>query len=109
MGGIYATTISRLAAESGQLASARKERHAPRIPIHQPCPSRRRPVAVSGFAMQRTRHTPKQIISKMREADAMLAAGRPVAQIVQHLGVSEPTFARWRAQYGGMKSDEARR
>ena len=59
--------------------------------------------------MKRTRHTPEQIISKLREADAMLAAGRPVAQIVQHLGVSEPTFARWRAQYGGMKSDEARR
>jgi transposase-like protein len=59
--------------------------------------------------MKRTRHTPEQIVSKLREADAMLAAGRPVAQIVQHLGVSEPTFARWRAQYGGMKSDEARR
>jgi putative transposase len=59
--------------------------------------------------MKRTRHTPGQSISKLREADAMLAAGRPVAQIVQHLGVSEPTFARWRAQYGGMKSDEAKR
>lgn len=59
--------------------------------------------------MKRTRHTPEQIVSKLREADAMLAAGRPVAQIVQHLGVSEPTFARWRAQYGGMKSDEAKR
>ncbi|MFN4840268.1 MAG: helix-turn-helix domain-containing protein, partial [Phycisphaerales bacterium] len=35
----------------------------------------------------------------------MLAAGRPVAQIVQHLGVSEPTYARWRQQYGGMKAD----
>jgi putative transposase len=59
--------------------------------------------------MKRTRHTPEQIVSKLREADAMLAAGRPVAQIVKHLGVSEPTFARWRAQYGGMKSDEAKR
>lgn len=39
----------------------------------------------------------------------MLAAGRTVAQIVQHLGVSEPTYARWRGQYGGMKADEARR
>lgn len=59
--------------------------------------------------MKRTRHTPEQIVSKLREADAMLAAGRPVAQIVQHLGVSEATYARWRAQYGGMKADEARR
>lgn len=59
--------------------------------------------------MKRTRHTPEQIVAKLREADAMLAAGRAVAQIVQHLGVSEPTYARWRAQYGGMKADEARR
>ena len=39
----------------------------------------------------------------------MLAAGRTVAQVVQVLGVSEPTYARWRSQYGGMKADEARR
>lgn len=59
--------------------------------------------------MKRTRHTPEQIVAKLREADAMLAAGRAVAQVVQHLGVSEQTYARWRAQYGGMKADEARR
>lgn len=59
--------------------------------------------------MKRTRHTPEQIVTKLREADAMLAAGRPVAQVVQMLGVSEATYARWRSQYGGMKADEARR
>jgi transposase-like protein len=48
-------------------------------------------------------------VSKLREADAMLAAGRGIAQVVQHLGVSEQTFHRWRNQYGGMKADEARR
>lgn len=59
--------------------------------------------------MKRTRHSAEQIVSKLREADAMLAAGRSIAQIVQALGVSEPTYARWRSQYGGMKADEARR
>lgn len=59
--------------------------------------------------MKRTRHTPEQIVTKLREADAMLAAGRTIAQVVQALGVSEPTLARWRSQYGGMKADEARR
>lgn len=59
--------------------------------------------------MKRTRHTPEQIVSKLREAEAMLAAGRTVAQVVQALGVSEPTFSRWRDQYGGMKAEEARR
>jgi len=59
--------------------------------------------------MKRTRHTAEQIVTKLREADAMLAAGRTVAQVVQALGVSEQTFNRWRNQYGGMKADEARR
>jgi transposase-like protein len=59
--------------------------------------------------MKRTRHTPEQIVNKLREADAMLAAGRAVAQVVQALGVSEATYNRWRSQYGGMKAEEARR
>lgn len=59
--------------------------------------------------MKRTRHSAEQIVNKLREADAMIAAGRSIAQVVQQLGVSEPTYARWRAQYGGMKADEARR
>jgi transposase-like protein len=59
--------------------------------------------------MKRTRHSAEQIVGKLREADAMLAAGRPIAAVVQALGVSEPTYHRWRNQYGGMKADEARR
>jgi putative transposase len=59
--------------------------------------------------MKRTRHSAEQIVTKLREAEAMLAAGRTVAQVVQALGVSEQTFNRWRNQYAGMKADEARR
>jgi len=59
--------------------------------------------------MKRTRHSAEQIVEKLREADAMLAAGRSAGQVVQHLGVSEGTYHRWRNQYGGMKADEARR
>lgn len=59
--------------------------------------------------MKRTRHTPEQIVTKLREADAMLSAGKAVGQVVQALGVSEATYNRWRSQYGGMKADEARR
>ena len=59
--------------------------------------------------MKRTRHSAEQIVTKLREAEAMLAAGRTVAQVVQALGVSEQTFNRWRNQYGGMKKGEARR
>ena len=42
--------------------------------------------------MKRIRHHPEQIVNKLREADAMLAAGRTVAQVVQALGVSEALF-----------------
>jgi len=59
--------------------------------------------------MKRTRHSAEQIINKLREADAMLAGGRSVAQVVQQLGVSEQTLHRWRNQYGGMKANDARR
>ena len=59
--------------------------------------------------MKRKRHTPEQIITRLREADAMLGAGKTIGQVVQHLGVSEQTFHRWRNQYGGMKAGDAKR
>ena len=55
------------------------------------------------------RHTPEQIVVKLREADALLNAGQSLGQVIQHLGVSEATYHRWRNQYGGMKAEEARR
>jgi len=58
---------------------------------------------------QGKRHTATQIIKKLREADTMLAVGKTIGQVVQVLEVSEPTFHRWRNQYGGMKSEEAKR
>lgn len=58
---------------------------------------------------RRKRHTPEQIVVKLQEADALLNAGQSLAQVIQHLGVSEATFHRWRNQYGGMKAEEAKR
>ena len=57
----------------------------------------------------RKRHTPEQIIKKLRDAELDLAGGLTVGQVCQKLGVSENTFHRWRNQYGGMKADEAKR
>ena len=57
----------------------------------------------------RKRHSPEQVIAKLREADAMLATGASIGQVCQRLEVSEPTFQRWRNQYGGMKGSEAKR
>jgi len=39
----------------------------------------------------------------------MLAAGKPLAEVLQKLEVTESTWERWIKQYGGMKSDEAKR
>ncbi len=58
---------------------------------------------------QGKRHTAEQIIKKLLEADTMLAAGKTIGQVVQVLEVSEPTFHRWRNQYGGMKAEEVKR
>ncbi len=59
--------------------------------------------------MKRTRHSPEQIITKLREADALLGGGATIGQVCQKLGVAEQTFHRWRNQYGGMKANEAKR
>jgi putative transposase len=59
--------------------------------------------------MKGRKHTPEQIVGKLREAEADLNAGQSIGQVVQKLGVSEQTFHRWRNQYGGMKSEAARR
>ncbi len=58
---------------------------------------------------RRKRHTPEQIVKKLRDADAMLNAGKDLAAVLQTLEVSESTYLRWKNQYGGMKSEEAKR
>ena len=55
------------------------------------------------------RHSPEQIVRKLRDADAMLNAGKDQAAVLQTLEVSEATYLRWRNQYGGMKAEEAKR
>ena len=55
------------------------------------------------------RHGAEQIIRKLRDADAMLAAEKPIGEVCQALEVSEATLHRWRNQYGGMKAEEAKR
>ena len=58
---------------------------------------------------RRRRHSPEQVVAKLRDADAMLNSGKDLATVLQALEISEATLARWRAQYGGMKSEEAKR
>jgi putative transposase len=59
--------------------------------------------------MKRRRHTPEQIVRKLREADRLLAEGHEVPEVAKRLEVSEATYHRWRAQYGGLKADDVKR
>ena len=55
------------------------------------------------------RHSPEQIVQKLRDADALLNAGKTVAEVIQQLGVSEQTYYRWRRKYAGMAEQDLRR
>lgn len=59
--------------------------------------------------VKRKRHTPNQVIGKLREAERMLGEGKTTAEVAKALEISENTFHRWRNQYGGMKAQDAKR
>jgi putative transposase len=59
--------------------------------------------------MPSKRHTPEQIIGKLREAEVELAKGAAIAQVGKKLEITEHTYYRWRTEYGGMRVDQAKR
>jgi transposase-like protein len=58
---------------------------------------------------RRRRHTPEQVIRKLREGERLLGEGQDLPAVCKHLEISEQTWHRWRNQYGGMKADDAKR
>ncbi len=61
------------------------------------------------MSKKKSRHSPEQIVAKLRDADVMLSSGKDLTAVIQKLEISEATYHRWRNQYGGMKSEEAKR
>ena len=59
--------------------------------------------------MSRKRHTPEEIVTKLRQVEVLTAQGRSVAEAVRSIGVTEVTFYRWRQEYGGLKRDQVLR
>ncbi len=55
------------------------------------------------------RSTPEQIVAKLRQVEVLTAQGKPVAEAVRAIGVSEPSYYRWRAEYSGLKLDQVKR
>ena len=59
--------------------------------------------------MRRKRHSPEQVVRKLREAEADLAGGKSIEEVCRKLEVSQQTYFRWKKEYGSAKADEVRR
>lgn len=59
--------------------------------------------------MAKRRHTAEQIIHKLRETEVALSKGEVLSKVVRRLGITEQTYYRWRKEYGGLRTDQARR
>ena len=59
--------------------------------------------------MPRKKHKAEEILAKLRQVDVLTAQGRPVAEAVSSIGVTEVTYYRWRSEYGGLKGDQVKR
>ena len=59
--------------------------------------------------MARQRYTPEQIIAHLRQAEVMIGQGKSMDEVIRALGVTGNTYYRWRKEYGGMGTDQAKR
>jgi transposase-like protein len=59
--------------------------------------------------MRRRRFTAEQIIQKLREVEVALSKGQSAGQACKKIGVTEQTYYRWRKEYGGLRTDQAKR
>ncbi len=59
--------------------------------------------------MPSKKHKPEEIIGKLREVEIVLGQGGTTAEACRRIAVSEQTYYRWRKEYGGLKTDQARR
>jgi len=54
-------------------------------------------------------YTAEQIIMKLREAEVLLGKGKSVKEACRALEISEQTYYRWRKEYGGLKTTQAKK
>ncbi len=55
------------------------------------------------------RHSPEEIVAKLRQVDVLTGQGKSIAEAIRAIAVTEPTYYRWKAEYGGLKLDQVRR
>ncbi len=59
--------------------------------------------------MPRKKHTPEEIVAKLRQVDVLVSQGAAAAEAIRQIGVTEVTYYRWRQEYGGLKLDQVKR
>jgi len=59
--------------------------------------------------MPRQRYTTEQIINKLRQAEVLLSQGRSIREVAKELAISDHTYYRWRREYGGIRTEQAKR
>ena len=59
--------------------------------------------------MGQKHHKPEEIVAKLRQVEVLTGQGRSVSEAVRTIAVSEQTYFRWRAEYGGLKTDQLKR
>jgi transposase-like protein len=59
--------------------------------------------------MPKKRHKPEEIVAKSRQVDVLVSQGKPVAEAVRSIAVTEVTYYRWRQEFGGLKGDQVKR
>ena len=58
--------------------------------------------------MKKSRHSPEQIVEKLRQADVLLGKGQQVPDVCKALEITTQTYYRWRQKYGGMAPEMAK-
>jgi transposase-like protein len=59
--------------------------------------------------MGRKRHTPEEIVAKLRQVDVLVSQGQTVDAAARSIGVTQTTYHRWRNEFGGLKLDQIKR
>jgi putative transposase len=62
-----------------------------------------------GLELPKKSHRPEEIVAKLRQVELLVSQGKPAAEAVRAIGVTEATYDRWRQEYGGLKGDQVRR
>ena len=63
----------------------------------------------TGHTGRRKRFSAEEIVNKLRQAEVLISQGQSISQASKQLSITDQTYYRWRKEYGGLKTDQAKR